>query len=116
MKKFAQHKDFKTLYEKVVPPLHDMQSSFGQLKTEWLQHKEMIEQFDKTICQKAQRMDLLEVDNKFRQYQKKEEFFEFKHWCKDAMTEALEQSTEVMKSLKKMDKNIQHEITSQVKR
>ena len=112
MESLAPFKDLKALYKKVVPPLEQMQKNFTDVRKEWLQTKVMVEEFDRTICMKAQRQDVLDVDNKFRLYQKQEQFFEFKHWCKDAMDEALEKSTEVMKSLKSMDKNIQHEITS----
>ena len=61
-------------------------------------------------------MDLLEVDNKFRWYCKQEKFEEFRDWCKHAMKDAIEKSADVLDNLNNMQKNIQSEIDSQVKR
>ena len=46
--------------------------------TEWEVTKDVVNQFDKVLTTKAQRMDVLEVDNKFRNFVKLVDFEKFK--------------------------------------
>ena len=53
LKRFALYEDYKTLYDKVVPPLKVVQDIADDLKNDWLKTREIVEQFDEVIATKA---------------------------------------------------------------
>lgn len=74
---FALNVELKELYEKIVPPAAEMETMAKEMNTEVQQLKTVVLEFDASLCTKANRLDLLSVDNKFRKYVKKDKFKDF---------------------------------------
>ena len=66
MKRFALNDEYKVLYDKVVPPISVMQESNKDLSKTVAQLMEVVSQYDQNLCTKANKQELLVVDNKFR--------------------------------------------------
>ena len=71
-KSFALNSDLKELYEKVVPPVATMEQIGKEMEAEVQHLTGIVQNFEMNLCIKATRQDLLAIDNKFRQYVKKD--------------------------------------------
>ena len=73
----AFNRDLKALYDKVVPPAAKMFDMAKDMEAEVDRLSEIVANFDKNLSIKANRQDLLGVDNKFRNFVKKEKYKPF---------------------------------------
>ena len=76
-RQYALNKDLKELYNKVVPPVAAAEEISQEMQAEVDRLTNVIEQYDVNLCQRATRQDVLEVENKFRKYVKKDKFKPF---------------------------------------
>ena len=64
----------KDLYEKVVPPVAAMEDFANEMRAENDKLAECVSNFDVNISLKASKQDLVDLENKFRQFVKKEKY------------------------------------------
>ena len=80
MSRFALYEDYKTLYNKVVPPCDLVVKQVEKFGVENEQHKEIIRQFDENLQLRAFKTDIREIDIKLRLYVKAKQYkIEIKH-------------------------------------
>lgn len=75
--KFALNKELQDLYQKVVPTVTVMEGIGRTMQETVATLTEVVGRFDVTLCQKANKQELLIVDNKFRLFVKKDNFEPF---------------------------------------
>ena len=101
----------KDLYEKVVPPVAAMEDFANEMRAENDKLAECVSNFDVNISLKASKQDLVDLENKFRQFVKKEKY---KQFVEVTETDIVEMRAEVNGSLSKME-DIEKHIRRQVK-
>ena len=67
LKHYAQLKDLKELYEKVVPQLAEFEKSMQDFVTDNLQFKQMITRYDEVMAQKANKTSLIGLEKKCKE-------------------------------------------------
>ena len=78
--------------------------------------REVVHQFDTVLSTKANRMDVLELDDKFRIHVKSADYEKFKVWAEDEIDNCMNKAKEVLEGMENMTGNLKGEIASQVKR
>lgn len=95
LQRFALYEDYKSLYEKVVPPIFQMEKVATAQSQEFAQFREIIRQIDENLQQRALKTDLNPIHNRFRLFVKEKHYLEFKNNCLDRF----EEDEEVVKEL-----------------
>jgi len=73
-KGFALNKELKELYERVVPPVAAMEEVGREMKAQVDRVEAICWEFDKTLMNKASKVDVMGVEQKLRDYLKRDEF------------------------------------------
>jgi hypothetical protein len=71
LKKCALNTDLKDLYNKTIPHVATMEAIGKEMTAEVDRLEKIVEQYDVNLSVKANKQELMAVDNKFRQYVKK---------------------------------------------
>ena len=74
---FALNSELQDLYQKVVPPVTVMEEVGRSVQESVGALTEVVGRFDVQLCLKANKQELLAVDNKFRLFVKKDVFEPF---------------------------------------
>ena len=73
-KDYCSYKDLKLLYKKVVPAVKGFEANLVEFGKDMEQTKEIVKRFDEVILEKASKISLEAVDQKFELYVKKEQY------------------------------------------
>ena len=87
MKEYAKYVDYKELYEKVVPPVQLLESESQNAIKEVQEIRRVVARFDDILSQKANKPDLIRIDNKFRNFSKHAMVEKFKQVTTDEICE-----------------------------
>ena len=110
MKRFALADDYRELYEKVVPPISIMQASNEKTQKTCLTLQEIVAKYDENLCTKANKQDMMIVDNKFRNYVLKDKYKVFKEKTEKDYTTMKVDVNHVVTVVAKVTKNLPNDI------
>ena len=115
-KKFACNSELRDLYDKVVPPVAYAQDVAADMKAEVARFQKIIEQYDENLSVKANKQELLAVDNKFRLFVKKDKYKPFVETTELDHHELKTEVNEISEILKKLEKNLPNDIHLSVRK
>ena len=107
LKRFAINDELKQLYEKVVPPVATMEELCDKTSREVHKLAGIVAKYDENLCVKANKQELMAVDNKFRLHLKKTKFKEFKTLTETDYDEMKTDVNHVVQVVSKVTKNLE---------
>ena len=82
MKDFAEIVEFKELYEKVVPPIAIFEEKNEKLLRRVQKLNGIVKRFDEALTVKANKQEMMDIDNKFRWFTKCKDFEDYQKQVK----------------------------------
>ena len=116
LKKFALCDEYKKLYEKVVPPVQLIETQTAKMRDKVKKMKHIVARYDEALSTKANKQDVLDVDNKFRKYTKLPVFEEFKGQALDDYETLKTEVTNATDFLNSVTKTIRREVHVNVRK
>ena len=77
MQRFALYDDYHALYDKVIPPLKHIETSFQATMNEFEQIREIIRRYDENLQLRALKTELTPIVKEFRSYVKLSKYKKF---------------------------------------
>ena len=114
--KFALNKELVALYDKVVPPVAEMEKISARVLGEVKVLTEVVANYDISLCTKANKQELLGVDNKFRQYVKKEKHRPFVEETENDIYNMKDSVSDLVVKLDTLIKNLSNDIHTAVRK
>ena len=103
---FAMNEELKELYNKIVPPAAEMETMAREMDANVKKLSKVVEDFDVAMSTKANKQELLAVDNKFRNFVKKTKYKPFvetteleAHDLKAEVNDVVEKMADLQKSV-----------------
>ena len=115
LKRFALCDEYKKLYDKVVPPVQLMETQTAKMKDKVKKMKLIVARYDEALSTKANRQDVLDVENKFRKYTKLPDFEEFKGQTLDEYESLKTEVANATDFLNSVTKTIRREVNKNVR-